>query len=688
MKKQARFSLGARLSFVQAVLVVVVMLVFTQSLYIFIASRLEKRTEQNLSQQVSLLGNLMSSYHAALVDSAGKMNAVFSSFFPGTFTLNTAKTIAIGDKQTPSLSAGSVTLNMNTEIVDKFTNMTKAVGTVFVRSGDDFIRISTSLKKEDGSRAIGTALDRTHPAYQKLLNGEEFVGKASLFGKDYMTKYVPVKDGSGKVIAVLFIGLDFTEGLKALKEKVRSIKIGQTGYYYAIDAKEGKDLGKAMIHIVPSREGTSILESKDADGREFIKEMLKQKEGIIRYPWLNKELNETSPRLKIVAYQHFKEWNWMIAGGSYHDELNAEAKLLRNAMIGATLLVVILLVLTFTFIVKRWITNPLQKAVAETALLASGDFRSVSLNEVQDHQKSADEVVQLSQGIQRMASSLKAILVKIGSSSNEVSASAVRVSSIAEQIATGSEEVAAQAATVATAGEEMSATSGDIAQNCQFAAEGAQRATHTAQNGAGVVEKTVNVMSQIAEKVQESARTVESLGARSDQIGAIIGTIEDIADQTNLLALNAAIEAARAGEQGRGFAVVADEVRALAERTTRATREIGDMIKAIQSETRGAVAAMEQGVQQVENGTLEAAKSGQALQDILQQINDVAMQVNQIATAAEEQTATTSEISSNMHQITEVVQKTSQGAQESAKAAAQLGINAEELQHLFRQFKL
>ena len=688
MKKQARFSLGVRLSFVQAVLVVVVMLVFTQSLYIFIASRLEKRTEQNLSQQVSLLGNLMSSYHAALVDSVGKMNVVFSSSFPGAFTLNTAKTIAIGEKQAPSLSAGPVTLNLNTEIVDKFTNMTKAVGTVFVRSGDDFIRISTSLKKEDGSRAIGTALDRTHPAYQGLLNGEEFVGKASLFGKDYMTKYVPVKDSSGKVIAVLFIGLDFTEGLKALKEKVRSIKIGQTGYYYAIDATEGKDSGKTMIHIVPSREGTSILESKDADGREFIKEMLKQKEGIIRYPWLNKELNETSPRLKIVAYRHFKEWNWMIAGGSYQDELNAEAKLLRNAMIGATLLVVILLVLTFTFIVRRWITNPLQKAVAETDLLASGDFRSVSLNEVQDHQKSADEVAQLSQGIQRMASSLKALLVRIGSSSNEVSASAVRVSAIAEQIATGSEEVAAQAATVATAGEEMSATSGDIARNCQFAAEGAQGATHTAQNGAGVVEKTVKVMSQIAEKVQESARTVESLGARSDQIGAIIGTIEDIADQTNLLALNAAIEAARAGEQGRGFAVVADEVRALAERTTRATREIGDMIKAIQSETRGAVAAMEQGVQQVENGTLEAAKSGQALQDILQQINDVAMQVNQIATAAEEQTATTSEISSNMHKITEVVQKTSQGAQESAEAAAQLGSNAEELQRLFRQFKL
>ena len=195
-------------------------------------------------------------------------------------------------------------------------------------------------------------------------------------------------------------------------------------------------------------------------------------------------------------------------------------------------------------------------------------------------------------------------------------------------------------------------------------------------------------MGQIAEKVQESAKTVESLGARSDQIGAIIGTIEDIADQTNLLALNAAIEAARAGEQGRGFAVVADEVRALAERTTRATREIGEMIKAIQNETKGAVAAMEQGVYQVESGTEEAGKSGAALQDILDHVNNVAMQVNQIATAAEEQSATTSEISSNMNNITEIVQLTSRGAQESTVAAAQLNGYAEELQQLVRQFKL
>jgi methyl-accepting chemotaxis protein len=152
--------------------------------------------------------------------------------------------------------------------------------------------------------------------------------------------------------------------------------------------------------------------------------------------------------------------------------------------------------------------------------------------------------------------------------------------------------------------------------------------------------------------------------------------------------LNAAIEAARAGEQGRGFAVVADEVRALAVRTTRATKEISEMIKAIQSETKQAIISMEEGVRGTERGAAEAAQLETSLNDILEQVGAVTMQVSQIATAAEEQTATTSEISNNMHQITEVVQDTARGAYESATAAAQLNGNAEELQRLVRQFKL
>ncbi|GAM08093.1 methyl-accepting chemotaxis protein [Geobacter sp. OR-1] len=299
-----------------------------------------------------------------------------------------------------------------------------------------------------------------------------------------------------------------------------------------------------------------------------------------------------------------------------------------------------------------------------------------------------DELGMICSGFNQFIERLQEIITKVASNTSQVASASSQLMATAEKIATGAEEVAAQASTVATAAEEMSATSGDIAQNCQMAAEGGQRASYTASSGAEVVEKTVQVMSRISERVTDTAHSVESLGSRSDQIGAIIGTIQDIADQTNLLALNAAIEAARAGEQGRGFAVVADEVRALAERTTKATREIGEMIKAIQQETKGAVSAMEEGVTEVENGTAEASKSGQALQEILEQINAVTMQVNQVATAAEEQTATTAEISNNIHQITEVVQETARGAQESASAAGQLARTAEELQRLVGQFRL
>ena len=357
----------------------------------------------------------------------------------------------------------------------------------------------------------------------------------------------------------------------------------------------------------------------------------------------------------------------------YHTALT----LVLSAIIGS-----ILVSLVLGIMIIRSISSAASVLISVSAAMASGDLSGrVRLT-------TTDELGTIGCSFDRMADSVSQALTKVAESASQVSAAASQVHNTAEKIAKGAEEVAAQTATVATAGEEMSATSSDIAQNCQMAAEGAQRASHAAQNSAEVVNHTVRVMGQIAEQVQESARTVKSLGDRSDQIGTIIGTIEDIADQTNLLALNAAIEAARAGEQGRGFAVVADEVRALAERTTRATKEIGEMIKAIQRETKGAVTAMEQGVHQVEAGTLEAEKSAQALQDILAQVHDVATQVNQIATAAEEQTATTSEMSNNMTQITQVVQDTAGGAHQSATAAAQLSGYAEALQRLVRQFKL
>lgn len=313
--------------------------------------------------------------------------------------------------------------------------------------------------------------------------------------------------------------------------------------------------------------------------------------------------------------------------------------------------------------------------------VANGDI-SIAVN-VADNRKGSVlwAMKEMVQNLREMITKTVDISAGIASASNQLQATS-------QQIATAAEEVAAQAGTVATASEEMAATSNDIAQNCSLAAEASNQSAESANSGAKVVQETITGMTVIAERVRQTATTIEALGARSEQIGDIVGTIEDIADQTNLLALNAAIEAARAGEQGRGFAVVADEVRALAERTTKATREIGEMIKAIQKETKEAVSAMEVGVNEVEKGAVSSQKSGQALDEILHRINEVSMQVSQIATAAEQQTATTNEVTTNVHQITDVVHQTASGAEETAAAASQLSGQASDLQNLVSNFKL
>ncbi|HEU0264985.1 MAG TPA: methyl-accepting chemotaxis protein [Geobacterales bacterium] len=332
--------------------------------------------------------------------------------------------------------------------------------------------------------------------------------------------------------------------------------------------------------------------------------------------------------------------------------------------------------------IARSIANPLGRVLGLLKRVAAGDLTA------RLPVQSTDEMGELTEEVNQMAERLHSTLSQVAQNASQVASAASQLFATSDQMAAGAEEVAAQATTVATSAEEMAATSNDIAQNCFGAAQSATEAGDAATSGAAVVSTTITVMNRIADRVKTSAQTVDKLGSHSEQIGEIVGVIEDIADQTNLLALNAAIEAARAGEQGRGFAVVADEVRALAERTTKATKEIGQMIKGIQGETKRAVISMEEGVQEVESGTQEASRSGVALDKILQVIGSLSGQVNQIATAAEEQTATTSEISNNMQQITGVVQETARGAQESASAASQLSTLAEELQRLVGNFKL
>ena len=187
--------------------------------------------------------------------------------------------------------------------------------------------------------------------------------------------------------------------------------------------------------------------------------------------------------------------------------------------------------------------------------------------------------------------------------------------------------------------------------------------------------------------LKQSAENIEKLGESSKQIGEIISVIDDIADQTNLLALNAAIEAARAGEQGRGFAVVADEVRKLAERTTEATKQIAIMIKGIQNETQEAVVAMKRGNEEVSSGIALADRAGQALNQILESTQDVQMQISKIASASEEQSSTSEEIAKNVNSISHVTNESAKRIQDIAKSSDELSKLTDNLKDLVNNFK-
>ena len=328
------------------------------------------------------------------------------------------------------------------------------------------------------------------------------------------------------------------------------------------------------------------------------------------------------------------------------------------------------------------VIKPVQEGSSTLAVMATGDL---TVRMAGDYR---GDLQLIKESINKVGSSLADALRKVSEAVSATATASTQISSSTEEMAAGAHEQTSQAGEVASAVEEMTKTIMENSKNASVAADTAKQARVSAEQGGQVVGETVDGMRRIAQVVNKSAQTVKELGRSSDQIGEIIGVIDDIADQTNLLALNAAIEAARAGEQGRGFAVVADEVRKLAERTTKATKEIAGMIKKIQSDTTGAVTSMEEGTNEVERGIELADKAGASLKEIVGVSQKVTDMVTQIAAASEEQSSASEEISKNVESISKVTGETAQGTQQIARAAEGLNQLTNTLQELIGQFRV
>lgn len=481
-----------------------------------------------------------------------------------------------------------------------------------------------------------------------------------------------------------------TQALDILRQ-LRFDDSGSMGYFFVYDKQ-----GVSVMHAAnPALQGRNLMDLKDPNGVEVIRGLwnaASSGKGYLYYHWNNAETGTTDPKLGYA--EELSKWGLMLGTGFWIDSLDKQVAIMQQraddslttslwSSVGAAAIALIAIMLLALLVVRSIIT-PLKSAVSAMTDIAQGggDLRhrlAVAGN---------DELSQLAQAFNRFASQVRDLVAQVAGSTSTLNVSANELNTIMRQAEQGVQRQQSESDQVATAMNEMAASATEVADSAMRASSAAADAEDLVGNSKQTLLKTVRVIDGLAEQVTHGVSVIADLSKESDSIGGVLDVIRSIADQTNLLALNAAIEAARAGEAGRGFAVVADEVRTLASRTQKSTQEIQQMIQRLQAGIKGAIELISNLKQSSQSSVEEIRQVEVALNQISTSVNTINNMNAQIATAAEEQTHVSGAINENVHQIVVVIEETAAGTRSASATSERLNALATELDQLVSNYKV
>jgi methyl-accepting chemotaxis protein len=460
---------------------------------------------------------------------------------------------------------------------------------------------------------------------------------------------------------------------------IRNMRYEGSGYFWINDFD-----ARIVMHAAnPSLDGTDGNLIKDPDGvalfTEFARTGRTEGQGFVSYQWPKSAGGKPIDKMSYV--KAYAPWRWVIGTGLYLDDVTASV---RTAAIGV--LAVMGATIGLVFLLGKFIAHAIERPLSELRATVQAVEQSRDLTRTARVEQT-DELGEMAAAFNRLLGIFREFVNRVNNASSEIGTASTQLSRISAETLHAIENEQAQTTQAAAAVTEMSAAAGEIASSVAQAAEVTVSADGMVQEGRDIVVQSAIAMRELAQEVTNATTAIHKLESSSGAIGSVLDVIRNIAEQTNLLALNAAIEAARAGEQGRGFAVVADEVRALAQRTQDSTREIRRMIEALQEDATLAVSAMEAGSSKTDNNVTQAERAHAALVSIATAMSTIRDNSVRIATAAEEQSAVSDEVARNLEMISTITQQTASGARETAQSSSTLESLSRNLSNYVNQFR-